>query len=84
MNRIVLRAFERSTWLGRRVTYAVDELRPDGSLARKLSRRTVAVPTTSPLGAYAGPDVRRGLASAQRLGLPFEDRSHVPAAPEGA
>jgi hypothetical protein len=79
MNRIVIQAVDAKTWLGRRVTYLVAETRPDGTVVRTLSRRTVRVPSTSPVGAYAGPDVRRGLEAAQRLGLPFDDRSHFPA-----
>lgn len=77
--RLVLLAWERSGWAGRRVRYELVQQDEGGRAVRRVSARTVAVPATSPLGAYAGPDVRRGLAEAQRLGIPFEDRSHFDA-----
>jgi hypothetical protein len=76
---VVLRAFDRRAARGV-VVYELEHVAAHG-VRKVLSRRRVRVPITSPLGSYAGPDVRFGLAAAQRLGAEFVDRSHFDHAP---
>lgn len=71
--RLVLTAHDRPRGLfGRRVEY---RLTLEGDRPRLLSRSTVSVPKVSPINAYAGKFVRQGLVEAQKLGVPFEDRT---------
>lgn len=71
--RLVLTARDiPNSLFGRRVEYV---LAHEGASPHVVFRKRVLVPRVSPINAYAGKFVRLGLAEAQRLGVPFEDRT---------